>query len=196
MAEVLKGRIHLRRPIKELRVVFHGPEPVPASEAQTDAQAAYDRGRSDVEAVCQRQIVEARREMSQLQNEVLASIQSRFAEFEEQFDRQLPDLVLSIVGKIWEGVRMDRETVLKAIDAALEQVGSDTTKLVVRLSKGDAALLQESESFMSRYPDLSIETDPELGTGDVVIRSRFGVVDSRVGTKIRRIEQEIRKAHQ
>lgn len=196
MADVLKGRIHLRRPIKELRVAFYGPEPVPASVAQDDAQAAYDKGRSDVEAVCQRQIVEARREMSQLQNEVLASIQSRFAEFEEQFDNQLPDLVLSIVGKIWEGVQMDRETVLKAIDAALEQVGSDTTKLVVRLSKDDAALLQHTESFMSRYPDLSVETDTELGTGDVVIRSRFGVVDSRVGTKIRRIEQEIRKAHQ
>jgi flagellar biosynthesis/type III secretory pathway protein FliH len=196
MADFLKGRIHLRTPIKELRVAYYGPEPVPAGQAQGDVQAAYERGRRESEAVCQRQIVEARREMSQLQNEVLASIQSRYAEFSDQFDQQLPDWVLSIVGKIWEGVRMERETILRAIDAALEQVGSDTTKLVVRLSKADAALLQQTESFMTRYPDLVVECDPDLSTGDVVIRSRFGVVDGRISTKVRRIEEEIKKAHQ
>lgn len=196
MKEETKGRIHLRKPIASLRVSYYGPEPVKAKDAQAAEQSAYEKGREDAEQVCQRQIMEARKEMAILQDQVLSSIQNRYAEFSEDFNDQMPDLVLSIVDKIWEGLTLDRTSILKAIDSALEQVGSSDEKLVLRLCKKDATLLQEHESFMERYPDLRIETDAELDSGDVMIQSRFGIIDSRIRTKISRVEAEIKRTHQ
>lgn len=196
MNDIAKPRIHLRKPISGLKVTYFGPEPVRAQTAEERENDAYERGKADAETVCERQILQARKEMAILQNEVLAEIQSRFEEFSNQFNEQLPDLVLAIVGKIWEGLVLDRPAILRAIDSALDQVGSNTENLVLRLAKEDAALLQETESFKTRYPDLVIETDPELTSGDVIIKSRFGIIDSRIATKIRRVEDEIKQAHQ
>lgn len=196
MNETINPRIHLRKPITGLKVSYYGPEPIPAEESSRLVDEAYQRGKSDAEEVCQRQILQARKEMSILQNEVLSAVQNRYNEFSEQFDQQLPDLVLSIVGKVWEGLNLGREDILRAIDSALSEVGSDTQKLVLRLNPRDASLLQGTETFQTRYPDLKVETDPELVSGDVIIHSRFGIVDSRIKTKIRRVEEEIKKVHQ
>jgi flagellar biosynthesis/type III secretory pathway protein FliH len=194
--ETLNPRIHLRKPIAGLKVSYYGPEPVSEADAHKREEEAYERGRHEAETVCQRQILQARKEMSQLQNEVLASVQSRYKELSDQFDEQIPDLVLSIVNKVWEGLVLDRPAVLRAIDAALTQVGGETQNLTLRLCPQDAALLQERETFKTHYADLKIETDSELASGDVVLRSRFGIVDSRIKTKLRRVESEIKKAHQ
>jgi len=196
MNENSKGRIHLRKPISSLRVAYYGPAPVRVEEMTRIEKDAYERGRTEAEEVCQHQIMQARMQMSQLQDEVLANIQTRYLDFSNEFNEQLPDLVLSVVGKIWEGMEIDRPAILRAIDAALDQVGSSDEHLVLRLCPQDAALLQETESFNNRYPDLKVETDAELGSGDVAINSRFGIIDSRIKTKIRRVESEIKKAHQ
>lgn len=196
MNETLNSRIHLRKPITGLKVTYFGPEPIKAEQSAELEKQAYERGKLEAEEVCKRQILQARKEMSQLQNEVLASIQNRFNEFSDQFDQQLPDLVLAIVGKIWEGLKLDRPAILSAIDATLAQVGSNTENLVLKLSSEDAALLQETETFKTRFPDIVIETDSELRSGDVIIKSRFGLIDSRIATKIRRVEEEIKQVHQ
>jgi flagellar biosynthesis/type III secretory pathway protein FliH len=196
MNETIKPRIHLRKPITGLKVTYYGPEPLRAEEAAEKENKAYERGRNDAEEVCRRQILQARKEMEQLQNEVLANIQARYAELADQFNEKLPDLVLAIVGKIWEGVKIDRPAILAAIDAALAQVGNNNDNLVLKLSTADAGLLQGTETFKNRFPDIIVEADPELQSGDVMIKSRFGLIDSRISTKIRRVEEEIKETRQ
>lgn len=196
LSEQENPRIHLRKPIAGMKIAYFGPEPVPESETRAREEKAYQKGRRDAEDACQRQILQARREMAQLQNEVLASVQSRYAELSAELDSSLPDLVLAIVGKVWEGLKLTREDVVRAIEAALAEVGSDTKNLTIRLAPSDAALLQETETFKTRYPDLTIATNPDLRTGDVIIESRFGIVDSRISTRVTRVENELRKAHQ
>jgi flagellar biosynthesis/type III secretory pathway protein FliH len=188
-------RIHLRKPIAGLRISYFGPEAVSAEDAKKREDAAYAKGKRDAEVVCQRQIVQARADMANLQNRALAAIDKNFKELSDQFNDQMPDLVMAIVGKIWEGLKLSREDVVRAIDVALAQVGSDTRNLAIRLSKADYDLLQDASAFKARFPDLTIETDPELKGGDVVIRSRFGTIDSRVKTKLRRVGEELAKVH-
>jgi flagellar biosynthesis/type III secretory pathway protein FliH len=188
-------RIHLRKPIAGLRISYFGPEAVPAEEAKTREDAAYAKGKRDAEIVCQRQIVQARADMANLQNRTLSAIEKNFKDLCDQFDEEMPELVMTIVGKVFEGIKLTRDDVARAIDSALTQTGSDTQNLAIRLSNADFDLLQDTSSLKSRYPDLIVETDPELKSGDVVIRSRFGTIDSRVETKLRRIGGELAKAH-
>ena len=137
----------------------------------------------------------ARADMANLQNRTLSAIDKNFKEFNDQFNDQMPDLVMAIVGKVWESLKLTREDVLDAIDAALSQAGNDKQNLVIHLSKADADLLQDTGAFKSRYPNIAVETDLELKNGDVVIISRFGTIDCRVKTKLRRVGEEIAKAH-
>jgi len=188
-------RIHFRKPITGLKVSYYGPEAVPVDEAKKREDAAYAKGKRDAEAVCQRQIVQARSDMANLQNRTLAAVDRNFKELSDQFNDQIPDLVMAIVGKVWEGLKLTREDVIRAIEAALVQTGSDTQNLAIRLSKADFDLLQDASAFKVRYPNLSIEPDPELKPGDVVVRSRFGTIDSRVKTKLRRVGEELAKVH-
>jgi flagellar biosynthesis/type III secretory pathway protein FliH len=188
-------RIHLRKPIAGLKIAYYGPEAVSFDDAKKREDNAYAKGKRDSETVCQRQIVQARNDMASLQNKVLSAIDKNYKDLSDQFDEQIPQLVMAIVGKVWDGMKLSREDVLRAIDAALSQTGSDTQKLTLRLAKEDAALLQETETFKTRFPDIIVETDPELKSGDVIVRSRFGTIDSRIPTKLRRVEEEIAKAH-
>jgi flagellar biosynthesis/type III secretory pathway protein FliH len=188
-------RIHLRKPIAGLKISYYGPEAVSAEEAKKREDAAYAKGKRDAEAVCQRQIVQARADMTNLQNRSLTAIDKNFKELGDQFNDLMPDLVMAIVSKVWEGLNLTRDDVIRSINAALAQIGSDTQDLVIRLSKADFDLLQDASTFKSRYPDLSIETDPELKPGDVIVRSRFGTIDSRVKTKLKLVGAELAKAH-
>jgi flagellar biosynthesis/type III secretory pathway protein FliH len=188
--------LHLKQPLKGLRVTYFGQEKVAEEDAAARESAAYEKGRRDAEEATRRQIVQARAEMKQLQDQVLRSLQDRYAELASELDSALPDLVLAIVNKVWNGLDLSREDILRSIDAALAEVGSEVKGLRLRLAPADAALLQEKEAFRERYPDLSLVPDTQLKSGDVVVESRFGIVDSRVSTRLSKVEGEIRKAHQ
>ena len=50
---------------------------------------------------------------------------------------------------------------------------------------GDDALLEG-------YPNVKFFEDPSLNSGDCQIKSRFGLLDGRISTKIRKIEDELK----
>ena len=49
---------------------------------------------------------------------------------------------------------------------------------------GDDALLEG-------YPNVTFQEDPELGLGDCTIKSRFGLVDGRILTKLGKVAEEL-----
>ena len=195
MSSALKSTIRLTQPLRGVRVSYFGPEPLRDAVVSEREQQAYQRGRDDAEAATQRQIVQARAEMKRLQDEVLDGVSQRFDEFSTQFNAQLPDFVLAIVRKVWAGLELDREAILRVIDATLGEMAPSGDEMALHLAPRDAALLQGTEDFSARYTGLKLVADSTLRSGDVVLRSRFGVVDGRIETKVRRIEEQIREVH-
>lgn len=193
----IKSSIRLPKPIKGVRVSYFGPEPLRGSDVSDREQAAYRQGQDDAQTFCQQQIMEAREEMRRLQDEVLSGISTRFDELCDQFNHQVPELVLAIVRKVLAGVEPGRETVIKAIEETLAELAPQSDTFQVHLHPKDASLLREGCSeFSNDYPGMELMDDPSLAPGDVVVRSRFGIIDGRVETKLRRIEAGIREVHQ
>lgn len=193
----IKASIRLPKPLKGVRVSYHGPEPLRGPNVSDREQAAYRQGQDDAQTFCQQQILEAREEMRRLQDEVLSGISTRFEDLCEQFNDQVPELVLAIVRKVLSGVEPGRETVIRSIEETLTELAPQSDTFQVHLHPKDAALLREGCSeFTSDYPGMELMDDPSLVPGDVVVRSRFGIIDGRVETKLRRIEAGIREAHQ
>ena len=52
--------------------------------------------------------------------------------------------------------------------------------------------LDGDDELLEGYPNVKFFEDPSLENGDCQIKSRFGLLDGRISTKLRRIEQELK----
>ncbi len=52
--------------------------------------------------------------------------------------------------------------------------------------------LDGDDALLSEYPEVKFFTDDSLESGDCQIKSRFGLLDGRIATKLRKIEEELR----
>ena len=52
--------------------------------------------------------------------------------------------------------------------------------------------LDGDDALLSEYPDVKFFEDDSLQSGDCQIKSRFGLLDGRIATKLRKIEEELR----
>lgn len=52
--------------------------------------------------------------------------------------------------------------------------------------------LDGDESLLAGYPNVQFFEDPSLVSGDCQIKSRFGLLDGRISTKLRKVEEELK----
>ena len=52
--------------------------------------------------------------------------------------------------------------------------------------------LDGDDALLSEYPEVKFFEDDSLQSGDCQIKSRFGLLDGRIATKLRKIEEELR----
>ena len=53
--------------------------------------------------------------------------------------------------------------------------------------------LDGDDALLEGYPNVKFFEDSSLSSGDCQIKSRFGLLDGRVSTKLRKIEQELKR---
>jgi hypothetical protein len=53
--------------------------------------------------------------------------------------------------------------------------------------------LDGDDALLEGYPNVKFFEDSSLQSGDCQIKSRFGLLDGRVSTKIRKIEDELKR---
>ena len=53
--------------------------------------------------------------------------------------------------------------------------------------------LDGDDALLEGYPNVKFFEDSSLNTGDCQIKSRFGLLDGRVSTKLRKIEEELKR---
>jgi len=74
----------------------------------------------------------------------------------------------------------------------LEALYPERENLELIISPRDAALLEKLNStWSSHYPGLRMTVDPALSPGDCQVRSRFGITDARLSSKLETLEREL-----
>ncbi|MBT3541651.1 MAG: hypothetical protein HN489_10995, partial [Opitutae bacterium] len=53
--------------------------------------------------------------------------------------------------------------------------------------------LDGDDALLEGYPNVKFFEDPSLESGDCQIKSRFGLLDGRVSTKLRKVEDELKR---
>ncbi len=178
--------------IRGVTLGYFGPPPLPLSEVAKREAAAFQRGKQEAAAVFDRQIVEMRQELLHLQQTVFQRLDDEFRQMQATVGERLPDLILALVRRILAGLELDPGAVKALVDEVLSEMSQGGEIEVVLCPKDMELLGSAKEDFMNDYAGLKFTADAGLGSGDCMVRSRFGLVDARIETKLRKLDVELR----
>jgi flagellar assembly protein FliH len=153
-------------------------------------EAAYQRGGDDARAMANHQLVEIRTDVQHLSEGIFKKLSDIEPTLVTELREALPGLALEIARRLFAGFDPDKEMLERLCREALDQLFPEREGLELSLCPKDAELIGNLDpGWMSKYPGLRLNTDASLSRGDCLVRSRFGVTDARMATKLAALER-------
>jgi flagellar assembly protein FliH len=147
--------------------------------------ASFRRGVDSERAHADQQMVDLRADVGQLSDGLLRKISTLEASVVAQLNDALPALALEIARRLLAGYEPPPEVVSRLCGEALEELFPERENLELVVGARDAGLLEDiGPGWKLRYPGLRVSCDETLSPGDCQVRSRFGLIDARLGTKL------------
>jgi flagellar biosynthesis/type III secretory pathway protein FliH len=166
---------------------------VSLEEHESACQEAYNRGFHEATEALTNQIAEQRAEVAQLQDAVFKNLAAQSETLAHEVSQILPDLILEITQRVLAGFKPDAETVRNTISETLAEVAPGSTDVELRLHPQDLALVRGVDAELEqKYPGIKLTADSELTPGDCVAKSRFGMIDARVLTKLQNVARSLK----
>jgi len=182
--------IKIGAPLRGVALLSARPRTV-FTEAQLEAakREAYQRGSEEAGRLIERQMLEQRKELVHLQTETFAAVASQHELLAKQLHEMIPELTMEAVARILAKTDFDRDMVLGIARDVLAEIEPSGEPVEIQLSPHDLDLMAgNEEDFRIKHPAISFRANAELQPGDCIVRSRFGVVDGRLATKLRTVE--------
>lgn len=156
---------------------------------------AFHRGVDATRAKVDQQIVELRADMQHLGDGVFGKLATVEPALVGQLREALPALALEISRRLLAGYEPPPEVVVRLCEEALGELFPERDNLELVVAPRDAALLEKlNPAWLTRYPGLRIRAEVALAPGDCQVRSRFGLTDARLQTKLTALEHNLAPA--
>jgi flagellar assembly protein FliH len=174
------------------------PEPLPEirvslEEHEIACEASYRRGFQEANELLTTQILDQRAEIAQLQDSLFQSLSKQAESLAHQVSETLPDLVMEISRRVLAGMTPDRAVIERLLAETLAEIAPGSTDVEVFLNASDLVLIEGiAESYAHKYPGIKLTADPELSPGDCRAKSRFGMIDARVFTKLQNVARSLK----
>lgn len=162
------------------------------AELAQHTEAAYRRGFDAARAQADQQVVDLRAELGELRDGLFARMASIEPTLMLQLRDTLPTLAVDIARRLLAGFEPSTEHVIRICEEALAEILPERENLELFLSPRDAALLAESKpNWSASFPGLRITAEAALKPGDCQVRSRFGLADARIETKLAALQHNL-----
>lgn len=182
--------IKIGAPLRGVVLLGAKPRAVFTEEQMEEARReAYQRGTEEAGRLIERQMLEQRAEILHLQSQTFAAVAGQHDLLVKQLHEIIPELTMEAVARILARTDYDQEMVLGITRDVLAEIEPSGEPVEIQLSPHDLGLISGyEEDFRTKHPAISFRANPELHAGDCIVRSRFGVVDGRLATKLRTVE--------
>lgn len=167
------------------------------TEAELTAreEAAYRRGVDATRALADQQMVEFRADIEAMGDGLFKKLAVAEPALLGQVREALPTLALDIARRLLAGFEPTAEVVARICEEALNEVFPERENLELAISARDAGLLNKlNPAWLQRYPGLRIRAEASLKPGDCQVRSRFGLTDARLETKLNALQHSLAPA--
>ena len=160
------------------------------SELAKREEDAYQRGVDAARGLADQQMVEFRADIEQLGDGVFKKLTAFEPVLVGQLRDTLPALALDIARRLLAGYEPPVEVVSKICEEALAEIFPERDNLELSVAPRDAALLEKlNPAWLRSFPGLRIRAEASLSPGDCQVRSRFGLTDARLQTKLTALER-------
>jgi len=177
--------VQFDRPLAGALIPGHSARVYTDVEVEALRKEAFRQGEDAAREFADRQLVEFRADVQQLQDGIFGKLADIEPALLGQIRAALPGLALDLAHRLMAGFEPTSEIIERICCEALDQLLPEREDLALILSPHDAGLLEQlNPSWLKRYPGLKVQTDPTLATGDCQVRSRFGLTDARRVTKL------------
>lgn len=179
--------IDFKEPIASASIINHD-RPKTAREIALE-QKSYAEGFSEAEQRYKQLLQRIENDKISIQNEFFVKIESEFQKFRDDIIQSIPSLLMALVKKIWSNVAVDSQIMKGIVDQMVQEWSPKDEPLEVIVCSSDLEKIKDS--YKDQYSLLKFVSNDELKPGDCLIRSRFGVVDGRIETKINTATSQI-----
>ncbi len=162
------------------------------SELAARDEAAYARGVDAARSLADQEMVEFRADIQRLSDGVFEKLAAVEPAMVEDLRQALPGLAVEIARRLLAGYEPPPDVVSKICEEALMEIFPERDNLELVVSPRDAALLEKlNPDWLRRYPGLRIRAEGTLSAGDCQVRSRFGLTDARIQTKLSAMQSSL-----
>jgi flagellar assembly protein FliH len=166
-----------------------------AAELSALDATAYHRGVDATRELADQQMVEFRADVERLGHGIFEKLTALEPALLGQLRDALPALALELARRLLAGYEPTPEVISRLCEEALVELFPERENLELAVSPRDAALLEKLHpAWLTRYPGLRIRAEATLLPGDCQVRSRFGLTDARLQTKLTALEHNLAPA--
>lgn len=184
--------ISFDRPLRGISVPGDAGKRWTDAEMAAREELAYQRGVDAARGLADQQMVEFRADIEHLGDGVFKKLAGIEGTLVAQLRETLPALALDLARRLLAGYEPPPEVVSRICEETLGEIFPERDNLELTLSQRDADLLAELKpAWIQAYPGIRIRADATLAPGDCQVRSRFGLTDARLQTKLTALEHSL-----
>ena len=187
--EPLKASLSFVAPLKSVH--FAGQGHLPRFSAEDMSRAREEARQETSDAVTEaydEQITKLKADVSAIVERILTEMVRKHEDALEQMRTLLPDLVREAMSRIVSGITWEESAIKSVVSDLLAEVAPGAENVEVQLCRVDLNRMEKFQSQMrQKFPTLQFTVNDELGSGDCIVKTRFGVLDGRLTTKIQSV---------
>jgi flagellar assembly protein FliH len=160
-----------------------------ATEVDEAIHGAYARGREDARAASDAELSKLRADAKAVIDGAFSKVSERHEYALGQIRALLPKLVSEATARVVAGVEVSAELVRSVVHDLLGDVTPGADAVEVQLCPADLARVAGfDQELRHKFPNIHLTENRELQPKDCVVKTRFGVLDGRVTSKLKSVE--------
>jgi flagellar assembly protein FliH len=184
--ELPKASLSFSEPLKLVHLAGEGSV---ARFSADDLTRAREEARQEAsQAVTQAydaEIAKLKDDVSAVVEKVLKDIVLQHADALEEMRCILPVLVKEAVARIVGSFEWDDAAIKGVVSDLLAEVAPGSENVEVQLCRVDMARVEQFQNQLrQKFPSLRFAVNDDLVSGDCMVKTKFGMLDGRVATKI------------
>lgn len=190
MSVAVRSTLSFSHPPKSIHLAGHAPVlSYSGEELEREVRSAYERGVQETRATVESELKQTKEQAQTVLSGALSKVVDKHAEALGMMRSLLPRLVTEATARVVAGIPVDGAYVQRVVDDLLADVAPGAENVEVQLCAEDAAKVAGFDlELRHKFPTLRLVENKDLAPGDCLVKTRFGVLDGRMESKLKAVE--------
>ena len=190
MSASARSTLVFSQPPRSIHLVGQAPViSYTSDEFDKAVQKAYERGADETRRSLESQMEKSREQAKVTAEGALSKVVDRHSEALSMMRSLVPNLVTEATARVVAGLTVDAEFVRRVVDDLLNDVAPGAENVEVQLCAEDVAkIVGFDQELRHKFPSLRVVENKDITPGDCLVKTRFGVLDGRISSKLKAVE--------